>query len=173
MHSAKTSSIGGEGDYPIFAFMTGGSFVVNNPEPGIMRVTLYGDWTNTAAVSVDATVASITGPLPPHSAKGNLRNGEFETFVANVPAGTASLQFELRWQEDWSRYPGADLDLLLVTPANALVTTGATLNSPERVTIANPAAGNWTIVVDAFEVHLNKANYSLTMIRDGVVVKLK
>ncbi len=173
VHSAKTSSIGAAGDYPIFAFTTGGSFVLNDPEPGIVRVTVYGDWTNTGAVSVNATVASVAAPLPNHSAKGNLRNGEFETFVANVPAGTASLQFELRWQEDWSRYPGADLDLLLVTPSSALLTTGATLDSPERLTIASPAAGNWTIVVDAFEVHLNKANYTLTMIRDGVVVKLK
>ena len=173
VHTAKTSSIGATGDYPIFTFTTGGNFVVNNPEPGLMRVTLYGDWTNSGAVSVDAAISSAAGELPKHSAKGNLPNGAFETFETAVPAGTTKLEFQLHWQEDWSRYPTTDLDLLLVNPANTLLTGGATGNSPERVTIDNPAPGKWTLIVDAFEVHLPKANYSLTMIRDGVVVKLK
>lgn len=173
VHTAKTSLIGGGGDYPILTFTTGGSFVVTDPEPGLARVTLYGDWTNTDVVSVDATVSAVSGPAPRHSASGNLRNGDFDQFVTSVPPGVSSLEFHLEWQEDWSRYPTTDLDLLLVTPSNALVTAGATLRSPERVTIANPAAGNWTVLVDAFEVHLNKANYKLTMIRDGVTVRLK
>jgi hypothetical protein len=173
VHSAKTSAIGVAGDYPVFAFTTGGNFVVDNPESGIMRVTLYGDWTNTDAVSVDAAISSVAGTLPKHSAKGNLRNLDFDVFIANVPAGTAKLEFLLQWQEDWASYPSADLDLILVNPANVASFAGATAKSPERVTINDPASGNWTIVVDAFEVHLQKANYSLTMIRDGVVVKLR
>lgn len=47
------------------------------------------------------------------------------------------------------------------------------LVSPERVTVDKPAAGDWTVVVDAFEVHLPKTSYTLTMMRDGVFVKLK
>jgi hypothetical protein len=173
VHSAKTSSIGTGGDYSIFSFTNGGDFVVNNPEPGLMRVTLFGDWTNTDVVSVDATIASIAGSSTTHSAKGNLRDGDSDTFTVNVPAGTAKLEFLLQWQEDWSKYPGADLDLTLVNPSKVSMFTGATLNSPERVTVDKPAAGDWTVVVDAFEVHLPKANYTLTMMRDGVVVKLK
>jgi hypothetical protein len=173
VHSAKTSSIGASGDYHVFTFTTGGSFTVNGPEPGLMRVTLYGDWTNSGSVSVDATIASVPGVDPLHSAKGNLRNGDYDTFVVNVPAGTAKLEFQLNWQENWGRYPATDLDLFLVDPAKNTVLTGATADSPERVTIDKPAAGNWTIVVDAFEVHLQKANYSLTMLRDGVLVKLR
>jgi hypothetical protein len=34
-------------------------------------------------------------------------------------------------------------------------------------------SGTGTLIVDAFEVHVPKANYGLTMIRDGVVVELK
>jgi hypothetical protein len=173
VHSAKTSAIGASGDYPIFTFTTGGTFTINNPEPGIMRVTLFGDWTNTDTVAVDATITSIVNPLPPNSASGNLREGQSDTFVTNVPAGTARLEFNLRWQEDWSRYPGADLDLVLVNPSGTAIFTAATLNSPERVVITNPPAGNWTVIVDGFEVHLNKANYKLSLIRDGALVKLK
>jgi hypothetical protein len=172
VHTAKTSDVG-EGDYRFFSFVTGGHFVVNNPEPGIMRVTLYGDWTNTGTVSVDAMVTQTIGPLPTPSASGNLREGQFNEYSLQVPAGTAALNAELRWQEDWGRYPSADLDLYLVSPSGAVVLVGATQNSPERVSIANPAAGTWTIVVDAFEVHLQKANYKLTVVRDGTLVKLQ
>jgi subtilisin family serine protease len=172
VHTAKLSSVG-DGDYRFFSFTTGGHFEVANPEPGIMRVTLYGDWTNTGTVSVDAAVSQTPGPLPAPSASGNLRNGAADTFLITVPAGATSLDLLLRWQEDWSRYPGADLDLLLVNPSGTVVIAGATSNSPERVTIANPVVGTWQIVVDAFEVHLNKANYKLTVTLDGNLVKLK
>jgi hypothetical protein len=173
VHSAKTSSIGEEGDYPVFEFTTGDSFTIDDPEPGIMRVTLYGDWTNSGTVSVDATITPTAAPATDNSASGNLREGQSDLFATTVPAGTATLEFQLRWQEDWSRYPGADLDLLLIDPAGEVIVDGATLNSPERVVIEKPAAGNWTIVVDGFEVHLNKANYKLSVTRDGERVRVK
>jgi hypothetical protein len=52
VHTSKTSAIG-EGDYPVFTFTTGGTFVVNDPEPGVMRVTVGGDWINAGTISAD------------------------------------------------------------------------------------------------------------------------
>lgn len=62
VHSAKTSSIG-QGDYPFFTFTVGGTFVVNNPETGLMRVTLNGDWTNAGDIDADVAIFSVTDPI--------------------------------------------------------------------------------------------------------------
>jgi len=65
VHSAKTSQIGALGDYYDLGnpFITGGTFTVANPEPGIMRITLSGSFTNAGKVSAKVTVSSDTDPL--------------------------------------------------------------------------------------------------------------
>ena len=57
VHSAKTSAIG-EGDYKVFAFTTGNTFVVDDPEEGIMRITVNGDWTNAGQIA--ATIGAYS-----------------------------------------------------------------------------------------------------------------
>ena len=45
------------------------------------------------------------------------------------------------------------LDLVLVPPGGgAPIFSGATIDSPETVTIANPVPGTWTLYVDGFTV---------------------
>ena len=34
--------------------------------------------------------------------------------------------------------------------------TGATESSPERVVVANPTPGEWTVVIDGFTIHDNE-----------------
>ena len=51
--------------------------------------------------------------------------------------------------------------MLLVGPGGVTNFTGATLNSPETVTIQNPAAGTWTIVVDGFTVFGKDDKYEM------------
>jgi hypothetical protein len=70
-----------------------------------------------------------------------------------VPAGTGQLSVDLSWDSHWGRYPTADIDLLLVDPLGATHSTGATLDSPERVTIANPVPGVWTAYITAITIH--------------------
>jgi subtilisin family serine protease len=177
VRGAKTSGFSvdpfGHGEYPIFEYTTGGHFVVTDPEPGIMRISLYGANENTDTVSVDAEVSATAGSLPKASVVGDLRNGQSDTYSLTVPAGTARLEFLLRWENDWSRYPTTDLDLLVTDPAGGLNIDAATGDSPERLSITNPMAGTWTITVDGFEIHRFKENYRLTVTRDGQVVKLK
>jgi hypothetical protein len=48
--------------------------------------------------------------------------------------------------------------------------SGATLNAPERVRLANPPAGNWLVVVNGFDVAGRQDRYELRVALDGRVV---
>ena len=74
------------------------------------------------------------------------------------------------WREDWGQYPTNDVDLILVRPNGTLDFTGATLNSPERVTLTNPPPGNWIVLVDGFSVP-TADKYDLRIALNGKVVK--
>ena len=71
--------------------------------------------------------------------------------------------FELFWLQNWGRYPTNDLDMLVFDPGGNLVVDtagippGASLNSPERAVIANPVAGQWTVLVDGFSIQQHGA----------------
>lgn len=172
VHTAKTSSIG-EGDYALYSFSAGETLDIPDPEPGLIRVTASGDWTNANEVSADVTISSTTVKQPKGSVKGKLSEGQRHTFTFDVPAGTSSLDVLARWKDDWSKYPTDDLDVVLVRPDLTTIVDGATLDSPERATVASPAAGMWQVIVEAFEVPKGQADYNLTVSLDGQVVKLK
>jgi len=171
VHSAKTSSIG-EGDYKVFEYSPhGGTFVVDDPEDGIMRVTVNGDWTNAGAIGASIHIQSITDPVPQLTQQGKLVAGQFVAIPLVVPAGTAMADFRLGWRETWGQYPTNDIDLILVRPDGRLVVGAATLNSPEATTIANPAAGNWLMLIVGFDVAGRGDKYELRVALDGKVVK--
>ena len=150
VHSAKTSSIG-EGDYRVFTFTLGNTFVVNDPEEGIMRITVNGDWTNAGPIDATISAFSITDPLPGHTKKGTISNGDVVAIPIAVPSGTTTADFRLDWRENWGQYPTNDLDMILVRPNGTFDVSGATLDSPERVVVPAPAPGNWLVIVSGFE----------------------
>jgi hypothetical protein len=123
-----------------------------NPETGLMRVTVNGDWTNAGAVSADVRIEEVIAPLPKKDFKGKIAEGELISHTFDVPAGTASITFRLSWDGDWAAYPTNDLDMFLMSPGGSINAGGATNRSPEIVTIANPQPGTWTIFVDGFTV---------------------
>lgn len=170
VHSAKTSAIG-EGDYPVFEFTTGGSFVVNNPETGLMRITVNGDWTNAGTISAHVNVFSLVDPIPQFTGQGKIGFGQALAFPVKVPAGVAKAEFRLGWREDWSNYPTSDVDMILVRPDGSLLFGGATLNNPEVVTIDAPAQGQWIVLIDGFEVWTGTDNYELRVALDGKVIR--
>lgn len=170
VHSAKTSAVG-EGDYPVFAFTTGGIYAIDNPETGIMRITLSGDWTNAGAVSAQVSILSLTEPVPQLTTQGKIGNGQSIVVPVNVPAGVGTADFRLGWREDWASYPTNDLDLILISPSGAANTTGATLSNPESVSILNPGAGQWLALISGFEVYGGTDKYELRVALDGRVVK--
>jgi hypothetical protein len=172
VHSAKTSSIG-EGDYLTpngIEFTTGGVFVFDDPEPGVMRITINGDWTNAGRVSANISIASTDIPLDGLTSAGKIRPGDAFTFPVTVPAGVTEAEFRLSWKDDWGSYPTSDLDMVLVSPSSVVNQDGATLNSPEVATVANPEAGTWLVHVIGFEIPDGKDFFKLRVALDGTVV---
>ncbi len=162
VHSAKTSSIGGGGDYLAFDFINADrTYVFDNPETGLMRITVLGDWTNVGRVSVDVRIEEVREKLSKRDFDGELTEGQFKVHEVDIPAGTASVTFRLSWESDWGAYPTNDLDLVIVPPVGAPNFAGATLDSPETVTIATPPAGKWTIYVEGFTVAGKRERYQL------------
>ena len=162
MHSAKTSAIRGIGDYlppppaetPFFAEGNEGEFLLNNPDTGIMRITLNPDNLNAGVVAARVLIDTIP-QYPPgvvvHAEPiGHL---ELKTFPLVVAPGTTRLDFFLTWDHDWSVYPTTDVDLTVCPPNGATCLRGAaTLAAPERLSIQNPVAGDWTLQVRGFNV---------------------
>jgi serine protease AprX len=170
VHTAKTSAIG-EGDYQFFGFVLGGTLVITDPEPGLMRVTVNGDFTNAGPISADVSIASTKGGNSKSTEGGKIDEGQSLSFPIAVPAGGSQAVFSLRWQNNWSRYPTSDVDLILVDPNGNLNFMGATLNSPETVVINNPTPGIWTVFVEGFELPAGTDKFDLRVTVDGKVVK--
>jgi hypothetical protein len=103
-------------------------------------VTALGDWTNAGRVSADVTIEEVIAPLPTWEFKGDIAEGEQKSHTVTIPPGIPEVTFRLSWSDDWGAYPTNDLDMLLFGPGGVTNFTGTTLNSPETVTIQNPAA---------------------------------
>jgi hypothetical protein len=173
VHSAKTSKHAnafGDGDYRIFAFTSGGSATIDNPETGIMRITVNGDWTNAGEVSADIAVSSVTDPTPKISRQGKVSQSEFVHLPFTIPPGVSQADFRLVFREEWSNYPVSDIDMILVPPDFNLLLGGASYNAPERVTVNNPMPGEWTVMIHGFELHVPADRVELRVTLDGVVV---
>ena len=131
-----------------------GAFVDRSTmEPGLMKVTVQGDWTNNGNVGAQVTIRRIDGKNPVDPTDPVLP-GDAILIPVDVPSGTTQASFELGWRQNWARFPTNDLDLFLCAPGFVLHPdfSGATLNSPERVTVSNPAAGTWYVMVMGFGV---------------------
>lgn len=173
IHSAKTSSFA-LGDYPVSAFTTGGIFVVQDPEPGIMRITLMGDYSNAGTVrSVSVDVDSKPRQnVTDVTAAGNIRDLEVFVIPVRIPPGVSQAEFRLSWGEDWGSYPTNDLDLLFEDPRGVRnEVDGFTFNSPEVVRVSKPRAGIWTFYVSGFSIPLGADKFELRILADGRVLK--
>ena len=142
-------------------------YVLDNPQTGLVRVSLQGDWTNAGRVSADLRIRrSHKRPGSP-SARGALQQGDFVPFEVTVPAGATQAVFETQWVRNWSMYPTSDIDMLLIDPDGNVDASGATLASPERAVVANPKPGPWTIVVSAYAVPAEPDYFALYAQADG------
>ncbi|HZQ67941.1 MAG TPA: S8 family serine peptidase [Terriglobales bacterium] len=152
VHQAKTSAHG-EGDYPVATFANAPAlFTIDGPEPGFMRVAFVGDWTNAGKVSATLTITATNKGGAKFDKYAKISEGELQTVPFTVPSGIGVVTFELTWNNDWSHYPTNDLDLIVVDPDGNLILDGATLNGRETATIFTPKAGDYTILVDGFNV---------------------
>jgi hypothetical protein len=69
-----------------------GTFTINNPETGFMRVVLYGDWINAGKVSADITITGTAKPesRPAFKREGKLSEGEMRAYTFNIPDGATA-----------------------------------------------------------------------------------
>jgi subtilisin family serine protease len=133
---------------------------VDNPQTGLVRVAVMGDWTNGGNVSARLTVTRerrLDG-LPTRISL--IEQDEIDYVEVDVPNGTSLAVFELSWLQNWARYPTNDLDLVLITPAGQVIVTGATANSPERVEITHPPAGRWTAAIIGLTIFGNRGHHN-------------
>lgn len=126
---------------------------VDNPQTGLVRVALQGDWTNAGRISATVTITRERRADPRPTLASKVAQDDIVPITVDVPAGTKQLVFETSWKQNWGRYPTDDLDMVLVDPMNNVIEDGATLNSPERVEIANPTPGRWTALIIGFTIN--------------------
>jgi hypothetical protein len=173
VHSAKTSQIGAFGDYFDIGnpFTTGGKFTINNPEPGIMRITLSGSYTNEKSVSADVAVNSFRVPTPGQTTNGFIDNHQQIVFPVTIPPGASVAEFRLSFRNDWGTYPTSDIDMILFDPNLNQNTDGAHLNDPEKAIVSNPIPGTWFVLIKGFDIPAGSDKYELRVAVDGKVIK--
>lgn len=136
-------------------------FQLQNPQTGLVRVALLGDWTNAGAVNAKITIREKQRDLEDPYKTGKLKDDEIDAFILDVGSETTQLNFELAWKGDWGHYPAHDIDLILIDPNGAPLFDAATLDAPERISIDSPVPGDWTVIVTGYMLHGFKDKYKL------------
>jgi hypothetical protein len=170
IHSAQTSDFSSDSYISPLEHLRAGTRIVNNPEPGLMRIAVNASWRNDSDVSVDVSVASLTDPIPQFTQQGQVVATQDIYVPFTVPAGTKQANFHLGWKADWGTYPAADLDLYLLSPSGTVNQDGATENNPESVSIQNPEPGGWLARINGFDIPAGSDKYEFRIELDGKVI---
>ncbi|MGE5401161.1 MAG: S8 family serine peptidase [Ignavibacteriales bacterium] len=150
---------------------------------GLARITIMGDWTNAGSVSANVNIQTeLKAESLPLFRFGTLAEGDVRTYTMNVPSGTSALQFKLKWNSGWDKYPTNDLDMQVYDPNGNLVLKdydgdgqydGQSIFMPEILSIANPVSGQWTVKVLGFTVFQNQEMFQLYAGMNGQVQMAK
>ena len=89
------------------------TFTIDNPQTGIVRIAIQGDWTNAGRISALLTIERQRSARSRATEVGTVAQGDVIPIKVDVPAGATEAVFELFWRQNWSRSPVNDLDLLL------------------------------------------------------------
>jgi len=146
--------------YTSFAVTRAAGFIVADttfdvplPLAGLVRVSVQGDSTNAGNVACDVVIQRHNASLNAPTSVGKIKQGQDTAVRIQVPAGTSQLSFLLSWLLEWGNYPTNDIDLVLEDPSGNFIFDGATLSTPERATVANPAPGVWTAHIQGFQIN--------------------
>lgn len=136
-------------DYTLTASILGASV---SPDPDVLDSVTLGvptarsyDVTNDLGAFTGRAVGSTLGSA--FRGVETVADHEVKRYTVQVPEGSGSLRATIGGTSD----PGADLDLFVYL-GGVLKGQSADGDSEESVTIANPAAGTYTIVVDGYAV---------------------
>ncbi|MGB3701211.1 MAG: S8 family serine peptidase [Anaerolineales bacterium] len=135
-----------------------GNPVASQPmEPGLMKVSLVGDYANESRITFNLRVIREQAHQPDTDkpfAKSIIKMGDVINLPVEIPAGVSEATFDLVWNRDWLKFPTSDMDMLVFDPDQNLVSLeGATWNAPERAVISDPAPGVWRVQIEAREIY--------------------
>jgi hypothetical protein len=135
-----------------------------SPNPDVIASATIG-----TPVSRSYTLTNLFGPVTARAvgtqlgsarvATPTIANLEMQQFPVTVSSGATSLRATIGGPSD----PGADLDLFVfncTTGTCVQAGVNADGDSEESVTIANPAAGLWIVLVDGFAVPAGTTTYN-------------
>ena len=100
--------------------------------------------------------ASPRGLVPAVTLTKSAGNGQLVPFPVNIPAGTTYARFSLF---DAHVTPGSDLDLY-VYQGSTLIGYSGSATSTEEVSLLNPEAGDYTVVVEGYAT-ANPSHFTL------------
>ena len=204
VHTAKTSSSGPEGNYydlnvsPFnkHAFISpsdpdtpgaGGvlpgacgdgtcTFLIDDPEPGLARISLSGAIENSCRMSARVEISNTPRPALGLTATGSTTDQcpvffpGFSCAAVFMPSDVTTAEFRLAWNGDWAHYPTNDLDMFVFPPSSPPIAS-AFRDSPEVLTVSSPAGNDlWLVVVSAFEVNTGTDTWELQVTADGSVL---
>jgi serine protease AprX len=172
LQSAKRTSFGHPVEVYWYPFAYGDAFDIvvedgpwtfwgmpwdNTPmEPGLMKLSLIGDYSNEDPVSFRVRIRreNFAEPLQNRVANGVIKDGDSLWVPVEIPEGAGTATFDLTWHRDWSMFPTSDVDMILFDPNGALASfAGATGNAPERAIIDAPLPGTWYVLIDGYEIY--------------------
>lgn len=139
-----------------------------NPQSGLVRVVVSGVAHNVGKVSAQLSISYQARRLGRQVFRGRIADEETDIVELEVKPGTRQATFELVWNMNWSMVPSHDLDLYVLDPDGNVVLDpvfefppGATLNSPERTVVDDPAPGIWTLFIDGYMLHGFEDSYRI------------
>ncbi len=166
IHSAKR---GGSGDYVFGAdafsggLQPGTTFELEDPEPGVLRLTFSSPAFNYGPASASWSVRAVReASLASAEFAGTLHQGDIVEHTMNVPHGLKALGIRLAWDHDWREFPTVDLDMMVTTPEGSFPL--ASIDSPETAVIEHPTAGEWTFRITDLGTALGPETYALHLV---------
>ncbi len=91
--------------------------------------------------------ATARGLVPATTFEGVANDGDLVSFPMTIPSGTTYARVSLF---DANVSPASDLDMYLYNSAGTLVGYSGSGTSAEEINLVNPAAGNYTILVEGY-----------------------
>lgn len=134
-------------------------------EPGLMKVTLAGDFSNESPVSFKMRVIRENSGIQRglQVARGKINMGDSISIPVEIKPGVSLATFDLLWQRDWQKFPTSNIDMFIYDPDSNLVSQdGATGNSPERALIEDPVPGTWLVQIEGTEMYFED-NFTLML----------
>ena len=190
----------GDLDFDCTTSVTGVCDVVDNLEPGILRITLSGDTVNAGLIEAEVTVTTTPIDRPGLTAFGTVEDGRAivdlsgfpgqlidpgnsVTVPVTLPAGSSEVEVRLEWDGDWSRYPTNDIDFFVNFPVGipafgppfteGIYFAAFSLDSPEVIKFFPlPFDIDIEIIVSGFEVNDGPDNWRLRMTVDEDLVEI-